>query len=80
VIEYERLREFALGTTPAPGRGWAVFLRQGMSAWGEACRDLPASPCGVAVQGVDTVSLPTSAAVVQVLASMVLAVYQGGVS
>jgi hypothetical protein len=75
VAEYERLREFARGTAHTPGLGWAGFLRRGMRAWGETCRDLTPSPRGIPVQVMDTVP---SAAVVQVLAAMVLAVHQGG--
>lgn len=78
--EYERLREFALGTAHAPGLGWAVFLRRGMRAWGETCRDLAPLPRGASVQVADTVPSPVSAAVVQVLAAMVLAVHQGSVT
>jgi hypothetical protein len=77
VTEHERLRELALGSAHPPGLGWAVFLRRGMRAWVETCRDLTPSPRGVPVQVMDTVP---SAAVVQVLAAMVLAVHQGSVS
>jgi hypothetical protein len=80
VAEYERLREFALGSAHMPGLGWAVFLRRGMCAWAETWRDLTPSPRGVPVQVMDTVPSPASAAVVQVLAAMVLAVHQGSVS
>ena len=80
MAEYERLRAFALGTAHAPGFGWAVFLRQGMRAWGETCRPLAPSPQSVSAPATGTASGPAGGEVVQVLASMVLAVHQGRMS
>ena len=74
---YEALRSQVVAGSAPQAEGWAVFVRQGLLAWGQACQALPASPGArshrPAPQGLPPFLQP---AVVQVLASMVLQLQQ----
>ena len=73
---YEVLRAQVVSGTASQAEGWAVFVRQGLHAWGQACQPL-ASPGAIphrpAPPGIPPFLQP---AVVQVLASMVLQLQQ----
>jgi hypothetical protein len=73
---YEALRAQVLAGVAPQAEGWAVFVRQGLLAWGQACQTL-ASPAAVPRRptptGIPPILQPT---VIQVLASMVLQVHQ----
>lgn len=73
IASYEQLRSQALGGYRGPGL--AVFLRQGMKAWMEACSDCGASaPAKVQHQIGCGQMIPASvrSEVVMVLAGMIL--------
>ena len=73
---YEALRAQVLAGVAPQAEGWAVFVRQGLLAWGQACQTL-ASPAAVPRRPTPTGIPPIlQPAVIQVLASMVLQVHQ----
>lgn len=62
-----------MGSTQSTTLGWALFLRYGMWAWCQRCRELTPTPSpSHAVPG-GLCPATTRADVVQVLAAMVLA-------
>lgn len=73
---YERLRAGVLGTSPPPGWGWALLLRDGLWAWcqggGEPRRAVHANSSGTPQQ----LSNTADAQLIQVLAGLVLAAQQ----
>ena len=73
---YEALRAHVVAGVAPQAEGWAVFVRQGLLAWGQACQTL-ASPAAVprrpAPPGIPPI---LQSAVVHVLASMVLQLHQ----
>lgn len=73
---YEALRAHVVAGVAPQAEGWAVFVRQGLLAWGQACQTL-ASPAAVprrpAPPGIPPI---LQSAVIHVLASMVLQLHQ----
>ena len=73
---YEALRAQVVAGVAPQAEGWAVFVRQGLLAWGQACQTLasPAAvPCRPAPLGIPPLF---QSAVIHVLASMVLQLHQ----
>jgi hypothetical protein len=76
---YEQLRACALGTPQPAGLGWALFVHRGMLAWCDAWQELVRPPPDSPRSGKGG-SAPSALnpEVVQILATMVLALTQEG--